>query len=503
MIIKGLRIRSRSGIRRIIRHLQNGDDNEEVIFLTGLPADIEDMHKDALAQNATYSVRHWIIAPHEHMDRTQLQHVLNFIAEEFGFLAGQAVIVEHRKKRSTEGAANVHWHVLVGEVDPASRRILKSSFDWILHELVARVSEYTFGHKFVGGKHTKSVINGLRKRGMTHIADKLALTLLPATVIPAEAFTHSQHQQKKCLGLDLPAIRQKIKVAVNLASSRAELESALDSEKLEVRKGDKPGTWIVLTKADGILVGALHRLASKQKSIIDSLMRRNASNIPTPLQTLHDDAPLRERRESTPSTVVADPPKSSFLHMVRDLGVMESEALIDFVALVPEFNPTPAMKALANELISAKARLATSRSERQEIVVQLSSAPPARWWCYFFGLADKRLEKIRGLEAALAAAKHEQQLAKIQVSGREAALKREEKNAQEAHAELVRTIKAKNRKAGEILQRIDLAKLMLEETPELADKGMAYLMSAAETRLKCNAVTELASDFGITRSPKM
>src|SRR5690606_38619187 len=129
---------------------------------------------------------------------------------------------------------------------------------------------------FVAGKHTATVIKGLRKRGMACVADRLSQTLLPMPPIPAEAFTHAQQQEKKRLGLDLPALRQFVKDAVNGATSRAELVETLSVAGLDVRAGDKPGTWIIVSTVDEILVGALHRLAGRRKSELSMLMEMTA-----------------------------------------------------------------------------------------------------------------------------------------------------------------------------------------------------------------------------------
>lgn len=85
MIIKAIRFRTTSSVKRLINHLRNGDDNDVVEFLNGTATDVADMHQDALTKRSTYSIRHWIIAPHEATSRTQMREVLGMIAGEFGF----------------------------------------------------------------------------------------------------------------------------------------------------------------------------------------------------------------------------------------------------------------------------------------------------------------------------------------------------------------------------------------------------------------------------------
>ncbi len=515
MIVKGLRIRSKSGVNRIIRHLQNGDDNEAVTFLQGTAADIQDMHRDSLARGAAYSVRHWIVAPHEMMDRPQMRQVLDMIANEFEFDVHRAVVVEHRKKRSTQDAADLHWHVLVGEVDPVTGRVLKSSFDRVVHELVARASEYAFGHPFVAGKHTETVIKGLRKRGMTCAADGLERTLLPMPPIPAEAFTHAQHQEKKRLGLDLPALRQIVKDAASDTISRADLVEALSAAGLEVKAGDKPGTWIVVNTADGILVGALHRLAGRRKSEVNMLMEPMAPAVSTaPVQkppTSKDHSISQGLQESrTPDFIVPSQPtqperpaiaRSSFAQIAEELTVMENKASNDLLTSFPVFKPTSVMKRIKEELRDANAKLKATRDRRWDIHEQLSKAPRVQWWCYAIGLAASRRRRIQDLERALVAAEKEKQRLQITVSGRESALYREETNAKELHAEQVRDVSRKHKSAREILERIEHIRTMISEDPALADKGVAHLMSVAEMRPGRRTSPEPCKDLLSVRRP--
>ncbi|MBN8954092.1 MULTISPECIES: relaxase/mobilization nuclease domain-containing protein [unclassified Rhizobium] len=271
VIIKAIRFRTRSSVNRLISHLKNGVDNDAVTFLTGTTADITDMHSDALAKRSTYSIRHWIVSPHEATTRHQMREVVTMLAEEFDFDATRAVIVEHAKPRAAADAHNIHWHVLVGEVDPVTRKALRCSFDRIIHELVARWSEYKFGHRFVQGMHTKSVIVGLRKRGAEDVATSIKGQLGEAEPPSREAFTHAQHQAKKRVGTDLPAVRQAVKQAMATATKRADLEVSLAASSLLVAAGEKRDTWIV-TGLDGEFIGSLARLSGVKKAKIDRIM---------------------------------------------------------------------------------------------------------------------------------------------------------------------------------------------------------------------------------------
>ncbi|MBY5736407.1 relaxase/mobilization nuclease domain-containing protein [Rhizobium leguminosarum] len=318
MIIKAIRFRTTSSVKRLISHLQNGDDNDNVEFLSGTATDIADMHQDALTKRSTYSIRHWIIAPHEATSRRQMREVLEMIAGEFGFDPARAVIIEHQKPRAASDAHSTHWHVLVGEIDPASGKVLRCSFDRIIHELVARWSEYKFGHRFIPGTHTKAVVAGLRKRGAIDVAQSVDAQLGGAEPCSREAFTNAQHQAAKRVGNDVAAIRQVVKHAFANVSNRAELEAAMAASELQIMTGEKPCTWIV-TDTDGRFIGSLGRLAGKKKSEIDNIMKvvddeptngkpdnrtsnsRRSESHPQPASTVKQSADARSRHADSDS----------------------------------------------------------------------------------------------------------------------------------------------------------------------------------------------------------
>ncbi|QKW99420.1 MULTISPECIES: hypothetical protein [unclassified Agrobacterium] len=312
MIIKAVRFRTTSSLNKLISHLQNGDDNDAVEFLRGTATDIADMHRDALTKRSKYSIRHWIIAPREATSRIQMREVLTMIAEEFGFNPERAVIIEHRKPRATAEAHSAHWHVLVGEIDPASGKVLKCSFDRIIHELIARWSEYKFGHRFISGAHTKAVVAGLRERGAIEVAESIDAQLGGVERPPREAFTNAQHQAAKRVGNDVPAIRQAVQHALATASKRTELEATLAASELKVMPGEKPSTWIV-TDMGGQFIGSLARLAGRKKTEINNIMKvvddepandkpdnrtsdsRRSESHPQPASTVKQSADARSR----------------------------------------------------------------------------------------------------------------------------------------------------------------------------------------------------------------
>jgi len=472
------------------RNTQNADENERIAFLRGTPADVKDMHRDALALDAAYSVRHWIVAPHETTTRPQMRTVLELLAKEFGFDENRAVVVEHCKKRTVTNAADVHWHVLVGEVDPATGRILRSSFDRVIHELISRISEHTFGHAFVRGKHTKAVINRLRKRNLACIADSLEKIVGEEMAIPSEAFTHAQHQEKKRLGIDLPHRRQEIRSILARATTKDELLHLVSNARMELREGDKLGIWILVDPANGVLIGALHRLAGVRKSEITALMKSE----------LKIDDPRQQKKMAAPKTTIipaqqTTEPGHPHLNTKTETGAnglldefrrMESKASEILKTPVPTFSPSPAMRSTTREIREKETELAAIRNIRWGLAAELWNAPPPRWWCYPLGLAKRRQSKITDLQRRIDAADIKVREVQLELSVRETRLVRETKEANQMFVEDLRRANREHNMANETLKNGMVARSIIQANPELVSKGKNHVMALARERMADN-----------------
>lgn len=486
MIIKSLRVRSTSGVGRLIRHLQNGDDNDNVAYLRGTPADLRDMQQDASARGSTYSVRHWVVAPHEVMSRPQMRQVLEMLATEFGFNEGRAVVVEHCKKRATADAADVHWHVLVGEIDPATGHVLKTSFDRVIHELIARVTEHRFGHTFVQGKHTRAVIKGLRSRKLDCIADSLEEAVGTPFVIPHEAFTHAQHQEKNRLGIDLPARRQEIKGIVSHATTRDELCDLVSKAGMTLREGEKQGTWILVDSANGVLIGALHRLAGVHKSEISAVMKSSPDIVgpqePTKIASPKPTIPAPHAAQK------ARPQLKLEIEMTADallleFRAMESSASEILKSPVPTFSPSPAMRSTTREIREKEADLTANRNIRWSLADALWNAPSPRWWCYPLGMAKGRQRKIADLQQRIHAADIKVSKAQLELSARQSRLLRETKVANQLFVEDVRRTNRDHHLANERLNHARIAHSIIRASPEVASKGKDHVLALALSRM--------------------
>lgn len=487
MIVKGIRLRSSSWIGRTVRHLQNGDDNDAVCFVNGTPEDIRDMHRDANAAGSKYSIRHWIIAPHEHTTREQMGEVLNLLSKEFAFDPGRAVVVEHQKKRATADAFDVHWHVMVGEVDPATGRVLTTSYDRIKHELIARTAEFYFGHAFIPGKHTETVVKGLRKRNLHDIADGLEWSIEPTAPVRAEAFTHSQHQEAMRKGIDLPAMRRVVGLAVSQASTAEDLHGRLATAGLKVVAGQKPGTWIVVDEVDGALVGALHRLAGLRKSETNMIMDRtvqprardkeDVAKVASHKGSLTQNGqPVADERNIEASVIVQG--------VASQLAELEQRASTELNQTIPDFKPTTEMRQAKGATRAAKDDLSREVMRRSDLQREIANIPPLRWWSKLIGSAARRRAKKKELEIALETLEQEIRRKELAVSVccRKEFL--EEKAAREGHVATATAIAHKQHCARSTLAVLEEARLIMKARPDMALKGLSFVLSTANARVR-------------------
>lgn len=273
MLIKATRLRASAGSGALARHLTNGEDNEAVSVLQGALADLDDAVADARRFGRTYSLRHFIVAPQLDLDHLQFRKVVAMLASEFGFDPTTPLIVQHDKARAVEGVTCRHWHLVVPETDPATGQVLSSRFDHARHEKIARQAELLFGHPIIAGAHDLAVLAAMRAEGKTEMADTLAAHL-GRRERPAAAFSSTQHQSAKRIGIDLAIVRENIRAACADAPSGQELRRRLTAHGLDLAPGEKAGTWVVLGP-DSQFLGAAHRLAGQRKTDFKTIMEND------------------------------------------------------------------------------------------------------------------------------------------------------------------------------------------------------------------------------------
>jgi hypothetical protein len=274
MIIKSKRVKAKgAGLKRLLRHVQDGDDNDLVKHVQGNVADLEDARADALRFGREYSIRHWILSPDEEISPAQLAYLIALLAVEFGFDPKLAVVWEHHKPRAL-GNCNQHFHLLVREVDAITGGVLSNSHNFKRHEKLARQLEVVWKHKLTRGSHNRAVAGALTGTKNADVVTAMTAAGLLDAARPFESFDEDQHQRAKREGLDLPQLSIMISEALSGSNSQTEFETKLASVGLRIGAGKKADTPIIET-LDHILVGSLARLTRLRKAALLERLKFN------------------------------------------------------------------------------------------------------------------------------------------------------------------------------------------------------------------------------------
>lgn len=274
MIIKSKRIRARGpALKRALQHIQDGEDNDEVVLLRGNLADLEDARSDALQFGRQYCLRHWIASPSEVITPEQLDDLIQRLAVEFGFDTQRICVWRHTKTRAAENGCPHHFHILVPEVDPITGRVMSSSHDYDRQSKISVAVEVAWGHGIVAPPRLKGVIAALERDGDYTTAAALKDAVSPDH--PA-SFDEADHQRSKRNGVDLPRIRGMVSEALASATSRGDFDARLANIGLRLRAGDEKDVLIVET-IDETFVGSLARLTRLRKAALEERMKFDAA----------------------------------------------------------------------------------------------------------------------------------------------------------------------------------------------------------------------------------
>jgi hypothetical protein len=275
MIIKSKRIKAKgAGLKRLLRHVQDGEDNDLVELLQGNVRDLEDARADALRFGREYSVRHWILSPEAEISSAQLAYLIALLAVEFGFDPKLAVVWKHHKPRALESACDQHFHMLVREVNAVTGGVLSNSYNFKRHEKLARQAEVTWGHRLTRGAHNRAVASALTGSETADVVAAMTAAGLLETPKPLESFAEGDHQRAKREGLDLPRLTIMLAEMLSASESQTDFTARLAAVGLRVRTGDKAGTPIIET-TDNILVGSLARLTKLRKAALAERLKFN------------------------------------------------------------------------------------------------------------------------------------------------------------------------------------------------------------------------------------
>lgn len=282
MIIKRKRIKAKgTALKRVLKHLSDGEDNESVELLQGNIADLEDARQDAIRLGREYGLRHWILSPERDLTIEQFLFLLALLAEEFGFDARLAAAWKHGKPRAS-GDVSIsaeHYHVLVREVDAVSGAVLSTAHDFKRQEKISRIAEVRWGagHRLTPGAHNRSVASFLIGGENNDVAAAMVGAGLLTADRPSESFTEADQQRAKREGLDLPQLAFLIREALARSSSQKAFDANLAALGLRLRPGEKPGTPIVETLGQE-LVGSLARLTKLRKAALLKRMQFDGHN---------------------------------------------------------------------------------------------------------------------------------------------------------------------------------------------------------------------------------
>lgn len=258
---------SSQGMSSTCRHVFHGSDNEKITVLRGSEFDVKAELGRAKAVGSQYTVRHLKISSYEDMTDEQLFSLVKKYAKEFKADSSKATIVRHDKPRADSKASGHHYHVYFPEV-LANGKIMDSSFSKIREEKIARIAEMDFGHKPVVGKHNASVIKDLEKSGQKYYADIIRQNTpsLDPKDAPDASYSDKQFRRTKISGIALNEVRQTLKELRINSESVGQMIESLDAHGMEIRKGDKANTYIIVNNDNGTVLGSANRLFNMKKA---------------------------------------------------------------------------------------------------------------------------------------------------------------------------------------------------------------------------------------------
>jgi hypothetical protein len=266
MIIKATRVRARgSTLKKLLAHIENAEDNEEVVTLRGNFADLWDARDDARAFGREYCVRQWVVSPSNDTTFEKMLEAVDRLAVEFGFDPAKAVVRGHKKAKAVEELFDKHLHILVPEVDPITGRVLSSSNDWLRGEKVGKILSVDWQEALVESVNPKAILAALQRDGRGDVAAAYRKAFPEGGPRPVAAFDAAAQQRLKRKGLDLAGLRVLIESAWTSAANRSQLQANLFTHGLLCKSGDKLGVYLIET-VDGEQIGSLARLAKVKKS---------------------------------------------------------------------------------------------------------------------------------------------------------------------------------------------------------------------------------------------
>jgi hypothetical protein len=260
----------------LIEHLfKPENDSVEVLEIgnsvaTDLAGAIRDMEVLRDGSKASAAFHHASINPSQNCSRKQLLDAANRVRLELD-PDGQRVyaIVCHTKKRAAEGAP-IHAHLVLANVD-ANARALRDGRSKIRTECIARICEYELGEPPTLGRHHKSSLKLLVKRGLPEVRDWLIEAFGEDPDRPRSAMSAETRERAKRQGVNLPQAKAAVTAMWVRADTMQAFKTALGAKGYVVVPGKKENVWLVLDK-EGHTIGAVDRLLRMKRHEIRHLM---------------------------------------------------------------------------------------------------------------------------------------------------------------------------------------------------------------------------------------
>lgn len=316
MIVKSARMKTSSqGISSTCRHVFHGSDNEKITVLQGSEFDVRAELGRAKAVGSQYAVRHIKASSYEDMTDKQVFSLVKKYAREFKADPSSATIVRHDKPRADSKASTHHYHIYFPEV-LANGKIMDSSFSKIREEKIARIAEIDLGHKPILGKHNASVIKDLEKSGQKYYAGIIRQNTpsLNPTDAPDASYSEKQFRRAKISGIALNEVRQTLKELRINSESFGQMIEGLDQHNLEIRKGDKANTYIIVNNDNGNVLGSANRLFQMKKTDFNQQYESYINGQDTKFEPLEASVAIPSV-ENTPAEKVAQPVSDDKRHI--------------------------------------------------------------------------------------------------------------------------------------------------------------------------------------------
>ena len=292
MIIKG---RARCRARQLAQHLLRADQNESIRVYEcrgTLAADVDGalMELEARGKNgrSTSPLYHASISPEASRPLTEVQvrQAVDLLEEKLGLHGQPRVVVLHRKNHRD------HVHVVWSRINADTGNAAAASWNYRIHEHVARELERRFGHPSVRGSQTRPPVSKLR---------------------PAQDY---ERRQEERTGIPAAGISSDLTALWSSSSSGEEFRRRLEETGYVLARGDRR-VFVVIDHA-----GNVHSLARRVQGATTADVRDKLKGI-----SLNDLPSVAEARASVHTERKSSALQSHFRQASREVAIRRRKPL--------------------------------------------------------------------------------------------------------------------------------------------------------------------------------